>query len=71
MPNVLLPEEIFDDINTLVLNPDTFAQEYPNLDIGALFPRVRANAAENAEEIHSRPLMYLPARFASLVIDNK
>jgi hypothetical protein len=70
--NVIIPDELFDETpNTLVYNPDAFAQAYPDLDIAGLFPRIKANAANQADTIWSRYFMFLPNRFVSLVLDNK
>jgi hypothetical protein len=70
--NVLLPEEIFDELpETLVYTADTLVQELPNLDVAALFPRIRQNAANEAALRRSRFLTYLPTRFANLILDNK
>jgi len=52
--NVVLPETIFDEVTeTLVYNAETFAQELPNLALANLFPRVHANAADNATGLQS------------------
>jgi hypothetical protein len=70
--NVLLPEEIFDEVpNTLVLNAEALVQALPNLDVGALLPRVRQNTADDAVQRRSRFLTYLPTRFANLLLSNK
>jgi hypothetical protein len=72
--NVILPDTLFDETpNTLVYNEDTLIQELPGLDDTALFPRVHANAnnANNATNLQSRLITYLPTRYASLVLDNK
>jgi len=62
--NVIIPDELFDETpNTLVYNPDAFAQAYPDLDIAGLFPRIKANAANQADTIWSRYFMFLPNRF--------
>jgi hypothetical protein len=52
--NVVLPETLFDEVtDTLVYNAETFAQELPNLALANLFPRVHANAADNATGLQS------------------
>lgn len=69
--NVLVPETIFDETpETSVYNMETLTNDLPALAEDALFPRVRANAA-NAVTRQSRYLTYLPTRFASMILDNK
>jgi len=68
--NVLLPDSIFDiQAPTLVYDEDTLTQELPNLANDAFFPRGRVQNG-NVIEVQTRQLMYLPTRYAPLLIGN-
>jgi hypothetical protein len=67
--NVRLPNSIFDILPaTYVYNEATLAQELPNLANGVLFPRARA--ANNTLQLSTRPLTYLPTKYAAHFLSN-
>jgi len=54
---------------TYIYNDDTLVTELPNLQNGQLFPRLGNN--ENSTLMRTRYLMYLPTKYAHLLLDNK
>jgi len=54
---------------TYIYNDYALMTEMPNLQNGQLFPRLGNNG--NAQAMRTRYLMYLPPKYAHLLIDNK
>jgi hypothetical protein len=67
---VILPNTSFNSAPCYVYNDATFAAQLPNLNNGDLFPRLTATH-QDAVHIHTRSLMYLPTKYAPLLLDNK
>jgi len=67
---VILPNTSFSSVPCHVYNDATFPTQLPNLNNGDSFPRLTA-AQQDAVPIQTRPLMYLPTKYAPLLLDNR
>jgi hypothetical protein len=68
---VMLPNTALDPTNaTWVYDEATLQVELQTLGTSALFPKLNVNTA-GAVPLHSRFMMYLTAKYAALLLDNK
>jgi hypothetical protein len=66
----MLPASIFNTVTCRVYNNANFTAQLPQLNNGELFPRLTA-ANQDATACTSRPLMYLPTKYAPLLLGNQ
>jgi hypothetical protein len=67
--SVIIPSTVFNTVQCQVYNNETFTTELPNLNNGNLFPRLGAGN-QDAMACRTRHLMYLPAKYAPLLLNN-
>jgi hypothetical protein len=67
---VALPATAFNTVQCYVYNEGRLGIELPNLNDGELFPRV-TQAIPDTELLATRHIMYLPTKYAPLLLSNK
>jgi hypothetical protein len=67
---VAIPTTAFNAVQCSVYNEVCLGLELPTLNNGDIFPRVTV-ATQDTEVLQAQHLMYLPTKYAPLLLDNK